>query len=188
MFGNNKVEVENLKTGHKLATAKLKEENKRLKETLEDLKDFKTTSDREHNRVVSKKNARIDELDQEVKVLADNAHTFTDNLKFEAELATRETVLEAKETQFDTFQEELKKANDDSVVRAEKEYKTGYSDGLADGIRKVHEITAEDRKQAMQVAALAASSHTPAAAEKVADGIRSDMLGLGTGEKKAAKK
>lgn len=42
----------------------------------------------------------------------------------------------------------------------EGKYKEGYSDGVADGVRKINEITAVDRENMAKVAMVSAASHT----------------------------
>jgi chromosome segregation ATPase len=59
--------------------------------------------------------------------------------KLEASLKDRESRLEKKET---------------------GKYQEGYADGVSDGVRKINEITAVDRENAMKVAIVAAASHT----------------------------
>ena len=45
--------------------------------------------------------------------------------------------------------------------KEEGNYKKGYADGLSDGLRKIGEITQKDRDNAMKIALVSASSHTP---------------------------
>ena len=40
------------------------------------------------------------------------------------------------------------------------DYKKGYADGISDGLRKIHEITAEDRNNLAKIAMISAGSHT----------------------------
>lgn len=48
----------------------------------------------------------------------------------------------------------------------EANYVKGYADGIADGLRKVHEITEKDRDNLAKVAMVAAASHTDIATMK----------------------
>lgn len=152
------------------------------KKTIENLEEDKKTLTRQ-NRAQQRRN------DEKVEVLNEQLEAYealqTDRLQVEKdkiELDSRDEMLTAKEAAYESFAKELKKVKEEAKTVADAAAKEGYSDGLADGLRKIGEITAEDRKQAMQVAALAASSHTPKAALKVAEGIRGDMMALNSGE------
>jgi chromosome segregation ATPase len=197
MFGKKKRELEmqlaaERKESRAIARSandKLRLEIKTLKEKLEDQSDEHKKLIREINRSITKKDEENKNLREDVKVLKELENNRVEQQVTAIELEGKELLLDAREKQFKSFTEELKESKEAADALAEEKYKTGYSDGLADGLRKIHEITAEDRKQAMQVAALAASSHTPEAANIVAEGIRNDMMALPAGKtKKNAKK
>lgn len=172
MFGLNKKPVKN----ETLSETVQKMNLKKLKDEVTDLKEAAAVSNREHNRTITKKNEAINELNDRLSVFQELENNRVEQQVTAIELSAREELLDAQEAQFSDFKKELKANKEEANELAEAKYKTGYSDGLADGLRKIYEITADDRKQAMQVAALAASSHTPKAAEKLADGIRTNLL------------
>lgn len=167
---------------------KLRAKIKELEVKLEAQRDDHNKVLRANSRGMTKKDESIEVLQEQIKVMEALENNRVEQQVTKIELDARDTILDAREAQYDSFEEELKTAKTEAEKLGEERYKTGYSDGLADGLRKIHEITAEDRKQAMQIAALAASSHTPEAASLVAEGIRSDMMALPTGPKKNAKK
>lgn len=187
MFGKRKAEQERLATEAKekrkasrTVNDKLRTQIKDLQNAAEDQIDENKTLKRQQERTLAEKQHELDMLRDRVEILEKYEAEAKDLQVDRLDIESKEKLLEAKQAQFATFDKELKLAKTNGETLGEERYKTGYSDGLADGLRKIHEITAEDRKQAMQVAALAASSHTPDAASKVADGIRNNMM-LGTG-------
>lgn len=77
-------------------------------------------------------------------------------------------ILEAKKDGLDTREAKLKDRAARLAEEEAGEYKKGYADGVADGVRKISEITQGDRDNAMKIAMVAASSHTPVANMKEA--------------------
>ena len=72
-------------------------------------------------------------------------------------------MLEAKQEGLDRKEAKLKDRETRIGVEEDGEYKHGYADGVADGVRKISEITQKDRDGAMKIAMVAAASHTPVA-------------------------
>lgn len=114
------------------------------------------------------------ELTAEVKALREDRDDVREimNAKMEVEDARaffdkREELLDNREVALD----EREKRIDD---KEEGRYKAGYADGVADGVRKINEITAQDRENAMKVAMVAAASHsTPEVIRELNDGAKS---------------
>lgn len=127
----------------------------------------------ELKRSIEKKNGEIDHLRQQQEDLCETAKRQIERL---------EAKIEVLEEERDNVREVVKKSmeNEDlaAVLAAKKEgldkreakladeedakSKASYADGLADGLRKAHEITQKDRENAMKVAMVSAASHTPA--------------------------
>lgn len=132
---------------------------------------------------------KVKDLQRQVYNLQTLVGEKTDLETLSLELDNREAVLDAKEANADNFSAKLKEARDEGKEIAEDRYKSGYSDGLADGLRKAHEITAEDRRNGMQIAALAAASHQPDATKQIAQAIAKDVArALPSGSKSNGKK
>ena len=130
---------------------------------------------------------KVEKLEGRIEVLEGLKNESIKLQKKEIDLETKQALLDAKTSSAVEVKKQLEVERSEYAEELEKRQRGWYADGLADGLRKVHEITAEDRKQAMQVAALAASSHTPDAAAVIADGIRNEMVpakALGAGKKK----
>lgn len=133
-----------------------KKELKRLRRAVEKhnalVEDLKEDHKAETTRLLS----RIRILEQERR---DYSELVEEQLRVEdmqAVLQTRQDLLEQRENRV---------SERESLVEDTENgrYKEGYADGVADGIRKINEITQKDRDNAMKVAMVAASSHTPVA-------------------------
>ncbi len=116
-----------------------------------------------HDLKVSKLNRQLEKANATVEVLeADRdearevvAQSMKNDDKAEV-LATRKESLDEKEAS-------LKDRENKLESKEEGRYKTGYADGVADGVRKISEITQKDRDNAMKIAMVSAASHTPLA-------------------------
>lgn len=189
--------------GQKVKTPKVKllEDNKALKKELALLKlDHKETVDglvknfqrqtekasQRHSQAIedlthkqtlelTKHKNDLDKLSAEVKVLAGLNKDSTTNLKEKLALDLREEIVKVKEENFKGIAKALAEADEKAELTREEGFKKGYADGLADGLREATKITAEDRKMAMQIAAIAASSHTPDAATEIAKKMLGDV-------------
>lgn len=153
---------------------------KQFEDRLEERRDELTVKNREHQRALTKKDARISELEEQLEVLEALENKRKEQSVQTIELANRETLLAAREKQYKSFETEIKRVKEEAKNEADAVAQQFYADGLADGLRKIHEITAEDRKMSMQVALVAASSHTPGAAKKIAASVADSMM-LGAG-------
>ena len=74
-----------------------------------------------------------------------------------AYLKVREELVAKRETKVGEREEKVATTE---VSTKDSQYKAGYADGISDGVRKIGEITAADRKDAMEVAKISAASHT----------------------------
>lgn len=118
----------------------------------------------EQEATLKKKNREISNLIAELEVLnkqkTEARDVVTKRLENEdkaAELNTRELKIYKKEEALDKREAKLVESEGNTE---DKNYKSGYADGVADGVRKISEITAADRKDAMDVAKISAASHT----------------------------
>lgn len=69
-------------------------------------------------------------------------------------------ILKAKEESLDRREKLLDKREEKLADAEETKKMAAYADGLADGLRKAHEITEKDRENALKVAMVSAASHT----------------------------
>lgn len=152
------------------------------------------------NRNLAEKNTK---LTQKLSAYQEREEKYLDVAKRETQIEIREDELEVAANLLDVQKDKLdskikaaQKENDARVAKLEEkaetdgkaQYKNGYGDGVADGLRKAHEITAEDRRMAMQVAGLAAASHSTEASQKLAEGFTEPALkSLGDGKSSANK-
>lgn len=138
----NKAQVANLDK----AVAKKNKEIERLQEQSDDDRD-------KYNREVQKLEAKLDILEQEREDVREVVKQEIDNEDLAAVLAAKKEAMDRKEAK-------LKDREARIGQEEEGEYKRGYADGVADGVRKINEITASDREGAMKVAMVAAASHS----------------------------
>lgn len=165
--------------------------NKELNKELNDATKHQRKEDRETIRTLkSELAAKKDELKLEkaqheldIKVLKDKVEVYeeiedkvADLTKREILIEKREALYDAKNEAMDEFKDEVKKLREEQEEVANAKYKTGYADGLSDGIRKGTEYSAEDRKMLAQVAMLSAASHTPEAASTIAKEVAKNAL------------
>lgn len=129
----------------------------------------------EQKATIKKKNREIANLNAELEVLNKNkvdarklVEDRIENENTSAELSSRQSRIYKREEALDKREEEL---NARETSEDDKRYKEGYADGVSDGVRKIGEITAADRKDAMDVAKISAASHSSSEAVKaVLDG------------------
>mgnify|MGYP001608080527 CR=1 FL=1 len=118
----------------------------------------------EQKATIKSKNRKIAELEVELEVLNKQKSEARDvvtkrlaNENIAADLKAREELVAKRETSVVEREEKLATKE---VSEEDKQYKAGYADGVSDGVRKIGEITAADRKDAMDVAKISAASHT----------------------------
>lgn len=145
----NKVRVENLTNELERKEKAFQKTDKRLQEALEAIEEYK-----------------------------DRQSEVRDLIKQKIENEDFETILDARKEAYDRRTEELNKREAALVDEEDKKSKASYADGLADGLRRAHEITQSDRDNAMKVAMMAAASHsTPEVVKELNNG---NQLGAGT--------
>lgn len=138
---------------------------------------------------IKSKNRKISSLETELEVLkkekVDARDVVTKRLANEshaAYLTVREEAVTKKEAKVAAREEAVATAE---VSEADKQYKSGYADGIADGVRKISEITQVDRQNAMDVAMVSAASHTqPETVKAVLDGSKAIKSSLANKEDK----
>ena len=130
----------------KLFKKKIEELEDRIENIQETNKDLK----RKLERVTAERDVLEDDRDK-VREVVELEMRLTD---LQAELDTRKELLDERLANVKTREAGADSKDGDN-------YKKGYADGVADGVRKIHEITQEDRNNAMKIAMVAASSHTP---------------------------
>lgn len=143
----------------------------------------------ENEETIKSKNRKIRTLETELEVLnkqkSDARDVVTKRLANEniaADLKAREELVAKKETKVTAREEAVATAE---VSEADKQYKSGYADGIADGVRKISEITQVDRQNAMDVAMVSAASHTqPETVKAVLDGSKAIKSSLANKEDK----
>lgn len=120
--------------------------------TICELKDLKVS----HKELQDK----INRLRTQVKVLEEEREEHRDMVLLKLANEDETALLDAQKEQIRKAQERLEESESLLAEAEEGNYKKGYADGIADGLRKVHEITAKDREDAMKIAMVSAASHT----------------------------
>lgn len=140
----------------------LKKKNKELENCKEDMEQLEADMTKE-----------ILRLRETVEVYEEERDEAREVVKAQIENADTQSSLEALKDGLDAREAKLK----DRAARLEEdeagEYKKGYADGVADGVRKISEITQADRDGAMKVAMVAAASHsTPEVIKELSNGTK----------------
>ena len=134
-------DVRNLKAGNRMQRGKLKAELDRKDDLIAELESRLESSDAENERLLEKvdyfqsQEVDVHWIEQEKRKLKVRADDIKEHEDF---LANREKKLRANRAALEEDENQ--------------EYKKGYADGLADGLRKAHEITREDRKMMTMIA------------------------------------
>ena len=132
----------------------------------------------ELKRSIEKKNGEIEYLRQQQEDLCETAKRETERLEAKISVLEKErdevreiekqslknadtvAILNAKEESLDKREKLLDKREEKLADAEEIKKMAAYADGLADGLRKAHEITEKDRQNALKVAMVSAASHT----------------------------
>ena len=141
--------------------------NKDIKEAIEDGKIYSNlTIEKLKSRIESQEDLIFKykdsnrELEAEVNVLNGLKNSYHKNIKTEVELEGMKIKLESQIDTNERLHSLIKEREEAITSQEESNYKKGYADGVADGVRKINEITAKDRENAMKVAMVSAASHT----------------------------
>lgn len=143
------------KEGEKTASDMYKIQLNSLRKRVKNLEDSKSELE-DLNRVLE--NRRIEYYSiQEARL---------NNEEITSVLNAREKILKSREDSLDKREKNINS-------KQEANYKSGYADGVSDGLRKIHEITAEDRQNLTRIAMVSAARGTdPAAVEGVTSALR----------------
>jgi hypothetical protein len=148
---------------------------KAVKEAVEKLED-KNDEQKATIRSLTKKNKT---LQTEVDVLEADRDEAREVIQLKMEVEDKETIVQKQKELLDAREAKLKDRETKLGTEEDKRYKEGYADGVADGVRKVNEITATDRENAMKVAMVAAASHSsPEVVKELANGAKALGSGL----------
>lgn len=141
----------------------VEKKNKEIERLKEDAQDAEVSADREIERL----NAKIEVLEEERDDVREVVKKSMENEDLTAMLTAKKDGLDKREAKLKD--REAKVGNEE-----EGEYKRGYADGVADGVRKINEITQNDRDNAMKVAMVAAASHsTPEVVRELNTNVKS---------------
>lgn len=115
----------------------------------------------DHNDVVVKKDREIERLQAAVDVFEEDREEARELIKANIKNEDQMAALEARKESLDAQAATLKERESKLLDKEDRAQKAAYADGLADGLRKAHEITEKDRENAMKIAMVSAASHTP---------------------------
>nr|DAX93588.1 MAG TPA: hypothetical protein [Caudoviricetes sp.] len=102
----------------------------------------------------------IERLEAKISVLENERDDVREVEKQSLKNADTVAILNAKEKSLDRREASPNKREEKLVDMEETKNMAAYADGLADGLRKAHEITEKDRENALKVAMVSAASHT----------------------------
>ncbi len=103
---------------------------------------------------------KIEKSGAELKVLRADRQNVREVLKTKLEAEDLASSLTKTKELQDKREEALNKRAENLDSEEEANYVKGYADGLADGLRKVNEITEKDRENLAKIAMVSAASHT----------------------------
>lgn len=129
--------------------------------TIAEFEDRVEELDDENKRAAAKSAREIKNLKQEIKILESDREDVAKVYKEKLLVEDMQTRVGAQKEILDKQEKELTARETKLGTEEDKRYKEGYADGVADGVRKVNEITQKDRDNSMKVAMVAAASHTP---------------------------
>lgn len=147
------------KNGEKSSKARIVELEKGLDKKTKDIEKLTDNYETKVERLTRK----LEKVEAERDVLAEERDDTREVVKQQLDNDDKAAVLEARKDSLDNKEAALKDRENKLESKEEGRYKTGYADGVADGVRKISEITKGDRDNAMKIAMVAAASHTPLA-------------------------
>jgi len=109
---------------------------------------------------------KLEKSNAELKVLREDKQNTREVLKAKIETEDLASALSKTKELQDKREKALNERAEKIDSEEEANYVKGYADGVADGLRKVHEITEKDRDNLAKVAMVAAASHTDIATMK----------------------
>lgn len=151
-------------------------------EDLEETVDEKNARIKKLQRELTEKNTELEVLNKQKSDARDVVTKRLANENIASDLKAREELVAKRETKVQTREDAV---SNSEVSEEDKQYKSGYADGIADGVRKIGEITQVDRQNAMDVAMVSAASHTqPETVKAVLDGSKAIKSSLANKEDK----
>ena len=132
-----------------------------IRASFEDGLETRNTTIKNQKRTIKSLTDDKEELKIRVEVLEEDRDDVREIVKQEMHLKDLEAVLEQRQENQDAREAKLKDRSSKLDSAEETNYKSGYADGVADGVRKISEITQKDRDAAMKIAMVSAASHTP---------------------------
>jgi flagellar biosynthesis/type III secretory pathway protein FliH len=144
--------------------------NAQLEKKVKDLELVKQLDKGKHDKALADRDNRVSKLESKVELLKSEKDNVEEKLNFYVSLEFDQAQIESDKKKLRTEKEDhaedvalfehkrtrLEKRFADFESELEKEesdqFKRGYSDGLADGLRKAHDITREDRKYMTMIA------------------------------------
>lgn len=160
--------------GGKESTQRIKTLEKGLERKTEALE----AAEDKYKATIDRKNREIEVLEAKVEVLEEEREEVRDVVKQKIDADDQLALLQSKKESIDKRTALLNDREAKIGSKEEGEYKKGYADGVADGVRKINEITQKDRDNAMKVAMVAAASHTPVANMKEINNVQALTSGL----------
>ncbi len=154
---------ERYRDGVEAGNEKQKVQIKDLKKAVANRDDQITELKENHELALKKKNREIERLEAEVAVYEDDREEARELIKAGIENKDNKALLDARKESLDTREASIKDREAKLLDKEDRAQKASYADGLADGLRKAHEITEKDRENAMKIAMVSAASHTPTA-------------------------
>lgn len=112
-------------------------------------------------KALQKTHAELSDAKEAIEVYEEERDKARDVVKQQMLNEDRENILDARQEALDAKEARIKDQLTDLDSAESKVKQSAYADGLADGLRKAHEITAQDRENAMKIAMVSAASHTP---------------------------
>ena len=131
---------------------------------------------------LKKKNREIERLETEVEVYEADREEARELIKTGIKNEDQKAALDARKEQLDAKESTLRSRESNIDSKEETNYKKGYADGIADGLRKISEITQGDRDNAMKIAMVSAASHTPTANLKELNSVHQITAGSSNSE------
>lgn len=145
MEAEHKKELKNLRLRHRLVTGRLRKQVVTRDATIEKLEHkLATVKDISDQKLADLEKQR--DYYQELEINADAVE------KSMREVKLAKVDLKADQDELFHREERLKRRFSLLEEEENQQYKAGYSDGLADGLRKAHDITREDRKYLTMIA------------------------------------
>lgn len=125
----------------------------------EQIRDLEDTIDEKVDEL-RQTNRKINKLKKEVVALEEDRDDVAEVAKMKVEAVNDQNMADMSLEVVKKREEKVKEREDNIGSEEESNYKKGYADGVADGLRKINEITQEDRKEMFKVAQISAASHT----------------------------